>query len=182
MRCPLCRRNGAEEIGGAYRYLGCGLDYVYLVGIPHCKCSVCGEVVQIPREQELLELIARSVVTSPRRLGRQEIRFLRGIAGWTQAELAARTMTTRESVARWETGSALDPRSDILVRFAWVAALVEDLQGRSHAAHLARTAEEAGRMQAAIAELMRQVPAPGKPRAIRVDVPKMRLLDEKAAA
>jgi len=60
-----------------YPFTDSGLDYVYLIGIEHFKCANGHQVARIPAIEQLLDVIARSVVQRSEALSGDEIRFLR---------------------------------------------------------------------------------------------------------
>jgi DNA-binding transcriptional regulator YiaG len=122
MACPICGDQKAREVQEPYKYEGCGLDYVYLIGILQTECPNCGLTVTIPREHQLLNLIGFELVRREERLGPREIRFLRSMAGWTQQELAGTLRVERGTVTNWECLS--DPTSpekhtEALFRLVW---------------------------------------------------------------
>jgi DNA-binding transcriptional regulator YiaG len=86
----------------AYHYRACGLDYIYLQnGVKHHNTPY-GKGVSIFAADQLHEVIAREIVSSPRPIRGQEVRFLRSLLDISQADLARTLGTTRISVTRWE--------------------------------------------------------------------------------
>jgi len=95
-----------------------GLPGITLQGVEVSRCGKCGEYeVAIPRIEELHRSIAQTVISKKERLTPAEIRFLRKHLGWTGAEFAAHFGAARETVSRWENGSApMGPTADRLLR------------------------------------------------------------------
>ena len=90
-----------------YHYRDCGLDYVYLKdGFTHHETPY-GKGVSIVAVDALHEAIAREIVSSPRPIRGQEVRFIRSLLDLSQADLARTIGTTRASVARWEARGSL---------------------------------------------------------------------------
>ena len=128
MDCPLCGAHDAREIPGPYQYAQSGLDWVRLEGVEHVECQHCHEVtVTIPNESRLLELIAKTIIEADRPLGSKEIRFLRGLIGWTQDKLGASVGKQRLAVARWESDPKHrpGPQTDLILRLVWLKAYLE---------------------------------------------------------
>lgn len=124
MRCPICGSENVRQIRRPYHYTESGLDSVYLKGIPYFTCNSCkDEVVQIPRPQQLHDVIAENLAIAPRRLRPKEIRFLRTQMGWSQQQLADRLGVDRVTVCRWESEKEEqrpEPHTDFAIRFTWV--------------------------------------------------------------
>jgi putative zinc finger/helix-turn-helix YgiT family protein len=122
MRCPACQSPRTRRITRPYHYTECGLSYVYLTGVTYMHCEACkDDVVEIPREQELLERLAQFLIGQPYRLGGKEIRFLRSTVGWSQEELARRIGVKRLTVTRWEADkNTPDLSMDVLLRIVWL--------------------------------------------------------------
>ena len=101
-----------------YRYDAVGLPGITLQGVEVSRCGKCGEYeVAIPRIEELHRSIAQAVISKKERLTPAEIRFLRKQLGWTGAEFAGHFGAARETVSRWENGSApMGPTADHLLR------------------------------------------------------------------
>lgn len=134
MNCPICGSKKARQIRTPYHYAASGLDNVYLLGVPYMRCSSCDDdIVVIPHEQQLLDLIAVDLVRSERRLDSNEVRYLRKNAEWTQQELGDSLGVDRVTVNRWEAGEqAPPPHSDLAIRVVWVRRkmrLIEDEVG-----------------------------------------------------
>ena len=130
MDCPLCGA-ATKTVEGRYHYTQCGLDWIYLDGVEQVRCGACDEsFVSIPNEESLLELIAKMVLVNMRPLQAQEIRFLRGLIGWTQEKLATEIGVQRLAVVKWEAGTAsLGHRIDLILRGVWLRAFLEQKRG-----------------------------------------------------
>ena len=85
-----------------YHYKDCGLDYIYLLDGVITKETPHGSGTAIVNAEELHAAIAKHIVTSPRPLCGQEVRFLRSILRLSQTSLARTVGVDRSTVARWE--------------------------------------------------------------------------------
>ena len=137
-----------------YHYVNCGLDYVYLrngyreVETPH------GRGVAIADARGLHEAIALAIVTSPRPIRGQEVRFLRAQLKLSQEGLAHIIGVRRGAVARWEgrPGEAIPGPADTSLRAFYalkarkdeladrVLRLLEEIDARRHGIEAARDA------------------------------------------
>jgi putative zinc finger/helix-turn-helix YgiT family protein len=106
-----------------FRHEALGLP-VTLVGVEVSRCAACGlSEVSIPALEGLHRTIAVTLVTKTARLCGPEIRFLRKQLGWSGAELAEHLGITRETVSRWEQGSApIGATADRLLRATFALA------------------------------------------------------------
>jgi putative zinc finger/helix-turn-helix YgiT family protein len=100
-----------------FRHEALGLP-VTLVGVEVSRCAGCGlSEVSIPQLEGLHRAIASALVNKTARLTAAEIRFLRKQLSWSGAELADHLGVTRETVSRWEQGSApIGATADRLLR------------------------------------------------------------------
>ncbi len=103
-----------------YGYTECGLDNVFIEGI-----EMRGdEVLYIPAVNELHKTIARGIVESGTGISGQELRFLRTMMAFTQAELARHVHHDAQSIARWEKNQTpIQPASEIVIRLLAVEKL-----------------------------------------------------------
>ncbi len=85
-----------------YHYTQCGLDYVYLVNGFSIEETPYGPGVAIEKADQLHDLIARTIITSPHALRGQEVRFLRSMLDVSQTGLGDLLGKSRASIARWE--------------------------------------------------------------------------------
>jgi DNA-binding XRE family transcriptional regulator len=93
--------------GSPHHFTEFGLDWIYLVGLPHGVCESCGgQVVALSNPELLFDLIARIILERKRPIHGSEIRFLRGLIGWTQDRLATEIGKGRVAIARWEGGES----------------------------------------------------------------------------
>ena len=101
-----------------YLYEAVGLPGITLEGVEVSRCEQCGEYeVAIPRIEDLHRAIACAVIYKRERLTPAEIRFLRKHMGWSGVKFAAHMGATRETISRWENGSAvMGPAADRLLR------------------------------------------------------------------
>jgi putative transcriptional regulator len=106
-----------------YHYKECGLDYVYLLDGIIRKDTPHGMGVAIVDADALHHAIARHVVTSPRAIGGQEVRFLRSVLRLSQTAFGKVVGVDRSTVARWE-GEPHKPLEEIAqtaIRYTYAA-------------------------------------------------------------
>jgi putative zinc finger/helix-turn-helix YgiT family protein len=100
-----------------FRHQALGLPLT-LVGVEVSRCAGCGlSEVAIPALEGLHRAIASVLLKKAARLSGGEIRFLRKQLDWSGAELAEHLGVARETVSRWEQGSApIGATADRLLR------------------------------------------------------------------
>ena len=133
-----CRVRRVEKLATAeepFHFLDSGLSNVYLVGIKYFVCE-CGNVVaEIPAVKQLMQLIARDVVLSRRRLTGPELRFLRKRLGKKASEYCKYLGVGPETLSRAESGKMpISMQSQMLARLSYCV-----LSGDPHLAECART-------------------------------------------
>jgi len=102
-RCVDCG-NYAVGRPEEYDYTECGLTSVKLLGVMVYRCAHCGSVSPaIPAIGQLHLLIAVSLLQKEALLSGEEVRFLRKVAGLTQAELAEIMGVHKTTPTGWET-------------------------------------------------------------------------------
>lgn len=104
----VCADCGGVAIGSPqeYHYKECGLSSVKLLNVMVFRCRSCGSVSpQIPAIQQLHLMIAVSLLQKEALLSGEEVRFLRKVAGLTQAELAEIMGVHKTTPTGWETGA-----------------------------------------------------------------------------
>jgi DNA-binding transcriptional regulator YiaG len=100
-----------------YHYTACGLDTVWLEGVPIAIDEDGDEVVTIAAIDQLHRLIAGDIILSKSGLKPKEVRFLRSLMALTQAELAEQLKKDVQSIGRWERGEVpIDPTAEVLLR------------------------------------------------------------------
>ena len=114
------------ECGGRLRVATLGeydfSDYVgfkvTLTNMTGLRCDKChGETLVGGMVNAALNLTLRRISESPRRLHREEAKFLRRNLGITQEELAVRMGINRVTVAKWECGDEpISPQHDYILR------------------------------------------------------------------
>lgn len=86
-----------------YRYVGSGLNNVYLVGVKYWVCSICGkQAAEIPALRPLLQSIARTLVEKKSPLIGEQVRFLRKRLERQSKEFAAMIGLTPERYSAME--------------------------------------------------------------------------------
>jgi transcriptional regulator with XRE-family HTH domain len=97
---------GKDAMGG-YHYTECGLDNVWLSnGFERRDFGDYGSAVSVHDETGLWTVLGRSIAHQDRRMVGQELKFLRTVLGWTQAQLGARLgYKDGQIVAKWEKAS-----------------------------------------------------------------------------
>lgn len=115
-----------ENAENQYRYTACGLDNVYLVGLPRIADRAGDETITIPYINQLHRLLRRQVAEKDTGLDHKEIRFLRTELGLTQAQLAQHVHKDAQTIGRWERGETpIDGSSEAVLR----AMALEGLEG-----------------------------------------------------
>lgn len=85
-----------------YNYTECGLDNVWVEGLPLCIDDNGQRVYTIPNAFALHREIARCIVMEQPGMSGAEMRFLRTELGFTQDELARLLHTGALTISRWE--------------------------------------------------------------------------------
>jgi DNA-binding transcriptional regulator YiaG len=105
------------QITERYRYTGCGVDNVFLVGLPLITDDAGDENIKIPHINKLHRLIAEMLAEKPSGLTPKELRFLRTELCLTQGQLASLLHKDHQTVGRWERGETpLDPTAETIIR------------------------------------------------------------------
>ncbi len=100
-----------------YRYTACGLDNVFLVGLPLAEDRGGDQTITIPSINKLHAVLRRAVAQKDGGLDPKEIRFLRSELELTQAELARVVHKDAQTIGRWERGETqIDGNSETLLR------------------------------------------------------------------
>lgn len=103
-----------------FHFSDCGLDNVYLIGIKYFVDEEGRLIAEIPALEQLMQLIARDVVTSPRDLIGKEIKFLRKRLGKKATEFCTYLGVEPETLSRIENGKQpLSPQGQKLARLAY---------------------------------------------------------------
>jgi putative zinc finger/helix-turn-helix YgiT family protein len=104
-----------------YHFLDSGLSNVYLSGIKYRTCEKCGQqAAEIPALEQLMNVIAKSVVMKVGLLSGPEIKFLRKRVGKKAADFAELMSRTPEHFSKLETESLeLSPATDKLIRLIY---------------------------------------------------------------
>lgn len=120
MKCTECRKP-MRKTKGTYRYRECGLDNVYLKGIPIYECPEGHKEPVISKPVLIHDRVARELIKKSRVLGGPEIRFLRKQMGLSSTLLANLMGVTLTTVSRWENGDApIGSGGDRLLRLLYV--------------------------------------------------------------
>lgn len=105
--CEECGGTTVVEPDAVRGYAIGGLPHVALHGVRVIRCERCGaESVVIPKIAQLHRVLADLFVKQPRMLAPVEVRFLRKHVGMSTADFARAMGVARETVSRWESGSA----------------------------------------------------------------------------
>jgi hypothetical protein len=101
-----------------------------------------------------------------------EVRFLRGLIGWTQGRSATEIGKGRVAIARWESGEEqVPPQTDIMMRVVWLHAYLQQKQGNGLGvlteASLRLLSDWSYRIGAVIKKMRRTAPGP---ESISIDV------------
>jgi DNA-binding transcriptional regulator YiaG len=119
--CSKTLRQHAATNSKPYHFLDSGLPNVYLIGVRYWVCEECGaQSAEIPAPEQLMNLIAESVVMKPGMLTGREIRFLRKRVGKRAADFAALINKTPEHFSKLETEALpLHEPTDKLIRLTY---------------------------------------------------------------
>jgi DNA-binding transcriptional regulator YiaG len=113
---------GKDAMDG-YHYTECGLDNVWLAnGFERRDFGAYGSAVSVHNEKGLWTTLGRTIADQDRRMVGQELRFLRTVLGWTQAQLGTRLgYKDGQIVAKWEKASheRVPMMADTFVRAAF---------------------------------------------------------------
>jgi transcriptional regulator with XRE-family HTH domain len=118
-KCKL--RAAIATVEKPYHYVDSGLSNVYLIGVKYWACSQCPrQAAEIPAVEQLLNVIAKTVVMKPALMTGAEIRFLRKRVGKKQADFAALVDLTPEHFSKLENDLLPLPEStDKLIRLTY---------------------------------------------------------------
>jgi DNA-binding transcriptional regulator YiaG len=118
-----CMAHRVEKFATAkepFHFLDSGLPNVYLVGIKYFVCEDGSIVAEIPAVKQLMQLIARDVVLSPRKLTGPELRFLRKRLGKKASEFCKFLGVGPETLSRAESGKKpISTQSQMLARLSY---------------------------------------------------------------
>ena len=127
-KCYNCRQAKMKVRRETYEYDLAGLPYpVVLLNVPVQRCPKCEEhAVTIPDLEGLHLRLALDIVSAPRLLLPEEIRFLRKTMDWTAEEMGRIVGVDVKTISRWENGKQrLGPVAERLLRL-----IVRDLEPR----------------------------------------------------
>jgi DNA-binding transcriptional regulator YiaG len=104
-----------------YRFLDSGLSNVCLVGVKYWICAHCNrQAAEIPALEQLMSVIAKTVVMKPALLNGEEIRFLRKRAGKKATDFAELINKTPEHFSKLENDQLpLQEDTDKLIRLTY---------------------------------------------------------------
>jgi putative zinc finger/helix-turn-helix YgiT family protein len=119
-----CKTRASERrasIDQPYRFLDSGLSNVYLAGIKYWVCEECGkQAAEIPALEQLMSVMAKSVVMKAALLNGEEIRFLRKRIGKKAADFAELINKTPEHFSKLENDQLpLPEETDKLIRLTY---------------------------------------------------------------
>lgn len=119
--CKIRRSEHRATIDNPYRFLDSGLSNIYLAGIRYWECEECKrKAAEIPAVEQLLSVIARSVVMKASLLNGEEIRFLRKRLGKKSADFASLINKTPEHFSKLENDQLpLMEETDKLIRLTY---------------------------------------------------------------
>src|SRR5258706_8330184 len=104
--CELCHKEltqGTSTFEAPYHYTESGLSYVYLVNVPTYLCPDCNvQVADIPRMNELHQLISKDALLTPSPMSGEQFRFLRKETRLRPKEFADRVGVDPKTVGNWE--------------------------------------------------------------------------------
>jgi transcriptional regulator with XRE-family HTH domain len=121
MTLALRKIDGGKSAEAPLHYTACGLDDVYLVNGFTREVIDGEEFVTIEDLDGLWKAIGLHLVTAKKVLAPKEIRFLRELMEFTQAELGKKMRVSDQTVARWEKGTTDQGPADFLLRMLFLA-------------------------------------------------------------
>jgi len=105
MRCPGCDRDLKGQkttLKQPYQYVESGLDNVFLVGVTLYACQCGEELVEIPKVEQLDDVIAKVLIQKANPLSGAEVRFLRKYAELPAKDFAKILGVSPEHLSRVE--------------------------------------------------------------------------------
>lgn len=119
--CRKHQRSHTATQENLYHFLDSGLPNVYLAGVKYWTCDECkSQWAEIPAPEQLMNVIAESIVLKPGLLSGSEIKFLRKRVGKRAADFAELISKTPEHFSKLETESLkLQPATDKLIRLIY---------------------------------------------------------------
>ena len=100
-----------------HHYTESGLQNVYIRGIAIEIDDDGDEIITIPLVNQLHAVISLGIVSHPKGMSGDELRFLRTEMSLTQAELAVTVHHDKQSIGRWERGDGvLDSSAETVIR------------------------------------------------------------------
>jgi DNA-binding transcriptional regulator YiaG len=103
-----------------YRYVGSGLQNVYLVGVTYYVCECGKQAAEIPAMRNLFDALGRTIVSKTSPLTGPELRFLRKRLGKKAVEFAPMVSLTPEHLSTLENSpDPVDEGRDKLVRLIY---------------------------------------------------------------
>lgn len=121
--------DGTPLANAPLMYRECGLDDVYLLNGYEVHQTPYGDGISVENVEGLHEAIALNLVRNKGLLKGKEVRFIRKLLGWTQADLARRLRCNVQSVARWESGKTeINGPADMLTRAFFLGSKNKNLQ------------------------------------------------------
>lgn len=125
--CYACKAGatGKEE---NYHYTECGLKNITLTGVLVFRCTRCGAAYpEIPNMDGLHRSIALGILCKRSKLNSDEIRFLRGVAGFTATALSKSLGVTKNAVSKWENNGKIGRQSERSIRIICGMAIIEEI-------------------------------------------------------
>jgi DNA-binding transcriptional regulator YiaG len=119
--CKAHKKEMRATLEHPYHFLDSGLSNVYLLGIKYWTCEQCDrQAAEIPALEELMSVMAKSVVMKPALLKGEEIRFLRKRIGKKASEFAELINKTPEHLSKLENDQvSLPEETDKLIRLTY---------------------------------------------------------------
>lgn len=106
-----------QERENVRRYTECGLDDVFIIGMPVMTDDDDEETAAVPNINGLHRAIAGAVVSADAAMTGRRLRFIRTEMGLTMAELGRLVHKDQQSVGRWERGETpIDVNAETVLR------------------------------------------------------------------
>ena len=125
MKCFSCNKKMVSKVE-SYHYTECGLDNVHIKTDVY-RCDKCKEIIaDIPKMDQLNDVVGIAVVSKDGLLNGEEIKFLRKQVHLKATELAAIIGVTKQTVSRWENNKeTISKYNDRLIRMTFIQLIQE---------------------------------------------------------
>lgn len=155
-KCPECGNtmSGSRQ---SYQYRECGLSSVRLENVLVFECKCGNRSPEIRAVDILHQMIALDLLRKKSLLSGEEIRFLRKMAGLTQAEFAEVLGTDKTRPSKWESGNLkIGKENDRVIRSCCLFGILQQLFSEGDPTPMMISAKESIRKMD-VREIFRQI-------------------------